>query len=488
MRTIIVVSKEGDWPDAPPGVDVVRASDYLTDAAWMKARGLRVFNLCRSYAYQSAGYYTSLLAAARRQRPFPDLRTVLDMKSRAVLRTVDEELDALIQKSLADLRSERFVLTVYFGRNLARRHDRLAGRLFTQFPAPLLRAVFQRGERWRLSSVMPIAFRDVPEPHHEFLHEAAALYLARPRHRARRSAPPPYDLAILHDPEEELAPSGPKALARFREAGAKVGFGVEMIRRDDYGRLSEFDALLIRETTAVNHHTFRFAQRAEADGLVVIDDPQSILRCTNKVYQTEAFELGGVPIPRTWITDHVDPDEAQRRIGYPCVLKYPDSAFSQGVIKCADAAELSAHAARILKESDLLLVQEFTPSDFDWRIGVFEGQPLYACRYHMARGHWQIVKRAASGRIRYGRVDTLPLEEVPRRVLRMALRAAATIGDGLYGVDLKQLDQRVVVTEVNDNPNIDVGCEDAILKDELYLRILRGMLARVEERKRGVSA
>ena len=86
---------------------------------------------------------------------------------------------------------------------------------------------------------------------------------------------------------------------------------------------------------------------------------------------------------------------------------------------------------------------------------------------------------------RYGRTDPVRLEDVPERVLRTAVKAARTIGDGLYGVDLKQVGSRVVVTEVNDNPNIDAGCEDALLKEELYLRIMRGFLARVESRKLG---
>lgn len=485
MRTIVVVSRVGDWPLEIPGVEVVAARDYLTDANWIGERNLRAFNLCRSYRYQSEGYYVSLLAAARRHKPFPGLMTVLDMKSRAVVRTLDEEIDALVQKSLEDIRSERFELSVYFGRNLAKRHARLARKLFAQFPAPLLRANFSRADRWRLASVAPIAFREVPESHREFLQESAREYFARPRYLARPARPPRFALAILHDPHEELAPSDPKALARFRAAAEAVGFGVEMIGREDYGRLGEFDALFLRETTAVNHHTFRFAQRAESEGLAVIDDPRSILRCTNKVFQAEAFELRGVPVPRTWITDRADVAEVERRIGFPCVLKYPDSSFSQGVFKCDGPEELELQAARVLHDSDLLLVQEFLPSNFDWRVGVFDGEALYACRYHMAARHWQVVKKTAGGRYRYGRVEPVPMDAVPPKVVKTALRAAATIGDGLYGVDLKEAGGRIVVTEVNDNPNVDAGCEDAILKDELYRTIMRGLLARVEERKRG---
>lgn len=487
MRKLVVVSRPSDWPLALPGVEVVAARDYLVDARWAAERGVRAYNLCRSYRYQSEGYYVSLLAAARGHRPFPSLMTVLDMKSRAVVRIVDEELEELVQRSLAEIRADRFELSVYFGRNLAKRHDRLASKLFGQFPAPLLRAVFTRSDRWKLASVAPIGFREVPESHWEFVGKAAADYFDRPRAKSAPRRAARYDLAILHDPEEELAPSDDKALARFRDAAEKVGFGVEMIQREDYGRLAEFDALFIRETTYVNHHTFRFAQRAESEGLVVIDDPTSILRCTNKVFQTEAFERADVPQPKTWITDAVTADAVRERIGFPCVLKVPDSAFSQGVVKCADEAELGVHAARILADSDLLLVQEYTPSDFDWRVGLFGGEVLYACRYHMARGHWQIIQRTDGGALRYGKVETVPLDQVPPLVVDVARRAAATIGDGLYGVDLKQIGDRVVVTEVNDNPNLDAGAEDAILKDELYLRIMRGFLERVEAKKRGGS-
>ncbi|MFT5286815.1 MAG: glutathione synthase/RimK-type ligase-like ATP-grasp enzyme [Planctomycetota bacterium] len=484
MRTIVIVSRAGDWPLEISGVEVVIARDYLVRSEWATAKNIRVYNLCRSYRYQNEGYYVSLLAAARRHRPFPSLMTVLDMKNRAVVRIVDEELDQLVQKGLSTVKSDKFELSVYFGRNMAKRHERLASKLFAQFPAPLLRASFLHTNVWRLSSVTPIAFCDVPESHFDFVRESAVKYFARPRFTTKRK-PSRYDLAILHDPEAELAPSTPKTLKRFQSAAEKVGFSVEMIQKGEFARLPEFDALFIRETTYVNHHTFRFAQRAEFEGLVVIDDPTSILRCTNKVFQTEVFANNNVPTPKTWITDSVTAEEVESRIGFPCVLKVPDSAFSQGVVKCENVVELERESARMLIDSDLLLIQEFTPSDFDWRVGTFDGEVLFACRYHMARAHWQIVKKTEAGSFRYGRVDSVPLDEVPDEVLKIALRAAATIGKGLYGVDLKQIGSRVVVTEVNDNPNIDAGCEDTVLKDELYLIIMRGILKRVEARKQG---
>ena len=483
MQTIVVVSDPRDWPLGASSVPTVAARDYLTDPAWTKARNVRVYNLCRSYRYQSAGYYVSLLAAARKHRPFPSLLTVLDMKSRAIVRTAADELDELIQQTLATIKSDRFTLSVYFGRNLAKRYDRIALRLFNLFPAPLLRAQFARNGRWQLTSIAPISARDVPTQHREFLLDSAQSYFSKPRFSTRPSRTARFDLAILQDPNERLAPSNAKALRRFESAAEKAGFGVELIDRDDYSRIGEFDALFIRETTYVNHHTFRFAQRAAADGLVVIDDPQSILRCTNKVYLAEALEAHRVPIPRTLVVDRVALEEVERQIRFPCILKHPDSAFSQGVIKCKDPEEFERHAAEILQRSDLFIVQEFMPSEFDWRIGIFDGEPLYACRYYMASGHWQIVSHEPGKSARYGRVDTQPVEIVPRRVVSVAKRAAAVIGDGLYGVDVKEVDKRVVVIEVNDNPTIDSGVEDGVIKEALYRRIMEGMLRRVEAAK-----
>ncbi len=85
-----------------------------------------------------------------------------------------------------------------------------------------------------------------------------------------------------------------------------------------------------------------------------------------------------------------------------------------------------------------------------------------------------------------GKVETIPVEHVPTKVLRAALKAANLIGDGLYGVDLKQAGGKVFVMEVNDNPNIESGVEDQVLKEEIYLRIMRVFLRRIEQRKAGV--
>jgi glutathione synthase/RimK-type ligase-like ATP-grasp enzyme len=99
----------------------------------------------------------------------------------------------------------------------------------------------------------------------------------------------------------------------------------------------------------------------------------------------------------------------------------------------------------------------------------------------MARGHWQIVKHRADGSSREGGHRTFALDEAPAEVIDMAVRAARQIGDGLYGVDLKQTPTGIVVMEVNDNPNVEHGVEDTVGKDEVWTRILKWFIERFEQ-------
>ncbi len=485
MTALLVVDSPSQWPLTLPGAKVVAARDYLTNPRYSRLERGKVFNLCRSMAYQTVGYYVSLLAAARGHRPLPSVTTARDLRESPLVRIADQEMQQLMQRALSPLSTDRFTLSIYFGRNLARRYDRLCQIIFDHFPAPLLRAEFVRGERWRLSSLRLLGGGDIPDAHHEFVLEQARRYFARPRTTRPRSAR--YDLAILVDPTQTDCPSDEKAIARFVRAGQKLGVAVTVIQRQDYGRLAEYDALFIRETTSVNHHTYRFASRARAEGLVVIDDPDSIVRCTNKVYQAELFEKHGIACPKTMVVHRDNMGEVAARLGLPCVLKQPDSAFSAGVVRARDEAELKDHLIRLLAQSELVVAQGFVTSTFDWRIGVLDGQPLFACKYYMARGHWQIQKATGATSRSYGKVDTLPLDQAPPQAVDLGVRAASLIGRGLYGVDIKESNGDFLVMEVNDNPNIDAGNEDAVLGDELYRRIIQSFVDRLEEQRRAQS-
>jgi len=287
---------------------------------------------------------------------------------------------------------------------------------------------------------------------------------------------------VLHDPADPLPPSSLKTLKKLVDVGQDMGIAVELIEKKDFSRLTQFDALFIRETTAVTHHTFQFAKKAVAEGMPVIDDPVSILRCTNKAFLAEILRENAIATPMTHMASRRTLGDMRNRLTYPLVVKVPDGAFSRSVKKADNFEHLQDIAKDMLKESEIILLQEFMYTDFDWRIGVLAGQAVFAAKYFMCDGHWQILQHADNGQYTEGRVQAVPLGEVPPEVLQAAVSSTRLVGNSFYGVDLKSTASGVYVIEINDNPNLDVGVEDAALGDALYVTLLSHFLKQVERR------
>jgi glutathione synthase/RimK-type ligase-like ATP-grasp enzyme len=95
---------------------------------------------------------------------------------------------------------------------------------------------------------------------------------------------------------------------------------------------------------------------------------------------------------------------------------------------------------------------------------------------------------AAGQRLIEGETVAMSVGEAPEPVIEMAVRAANLIGRGLYGVDLKQVEDRFYLIEVNCNPNIDAGNEDQVLGEALYREVLGVFARRIAERRNGAGA
>jgi glutathione synthase/RimK-type ligase-like ATP-grasp enzyme len=101
----------------------------------------------------------------------------------------------------------------------------------------------------------------------------------------------------------------------------------------------------------------------------------------------------------------------------------------------------------------------------------------------MATKHWQIVNWNAKEQSRDGDVECVAIDQAPSGLLKTAVKATLLIGKGLYGVDMKEIDGKFYVIEINDNPNIDAGIEDKILKERLYEIIMEVFLTRIKSQK-----
>lgn len=487
---VIVVEKRSDfrWPD--PALRVMTAEEFVSERADARTRQRKVINLCRSYDYLSMGYYCSLLAEARGDRVTPSVETILDLQPRAdsprlaSLNRLIGGLDA-VPRSVNSLS-----LHVFFGHSEDPQLADLAARSFELFRCPLLEIGLERLEGsngWKIASLQPLDPRDVDPTRDSVFLEALERFTRRTWRPALVERAPRMDLAILHDPRDTLAPSSPATLQNFVRVGQSMDIDVELIEKKDFARLTQFDALLIRDTTAVDQHTFKFAKKAAAEGMPVIDDPGSILRCTNKAFLAELLQGNGIATPRTRLVSRRTLSRLEDALAYPVVLKVPDGSFSRSVKKAESWKQFQDIAHSMFKESEIILVQDFMYTEFDWRVGILAGEPLFAARYFMTRDHWQILKHGADGKHEEGRTEAVAIQDTPRAVLDAAVRSANLVGDGLYGVDLKENASGVYVIEINDNPNIDAGMEDAILGDELYRKVLGHLLAQFETPHHGLA-
>jgi glutathione synthase/RimK-type ligase-like ATP-grasp enzyme len=460
---------------------IVSSEDYVARPYMFGGARQKIIILARSYNYQTAGYYCALLAEARGHRVMPSVETMLDIRSRAEYAHALPELEEALNRDIKALTGEPpKTLFVAFGLPEIPGFERFSQRLFDWFRAPTLTVTF-KGDNWvKIQKIDLTALTRCTETQRRFFSAAMKSYTGRKWRAPKPRSVPRHSIAVLYDPKEVLPPSSLKTLMHWAKVAAPLGVEVEPITRKDLSRLAEFDALFIRETTSIRNHTYHFARRAMMEGMPVIDDPISMIRCTNKVYLWERLTHAGLPVPETIvIQDPADVKRAADTLGFPVVVKIPDGSFSRGVQKADNMETLKTTVAEFFKETDLLLAQRFVPTRFDWRVGVLAGQPLFVCQYNMAKKHWQIVRHRENGKPIEGGSKTFPIDQVPPEVLDAGVRAASLIGDGLYGVDLKETSDGVFVIEINDNPNLEHGVEDLVSKSDLWNRLTRWFTTRI---------
>lgn len=481
-KYVVVTDFNTTFFDTIENVKQIRSTEYFDNEIYQKDKDVRIFNFCGNYKYQSVGYYVSLLALARNQVAYPSASLIRDVDNQRVVKSIGEEINELIQISLAQIDENEVTINSYFGISDIPELQKLVNALNNLYQAPIMRYHFIKQKTWYLKNIKVLTLKEALELKSDELMIYAQEYFADKRFVRSSLKRYQYDMAILIDPEEKLPPSDKQALEKFEKAAELMGFYVEYITKKDFSKIPEFDALFIRTTTNVNDYTYDFARYAYAEGLVVIDDPWSILRCANKIYLYEALRNAKIKMPKTWVINRKNEyKKTVQKLEYPIILKLPDSAFSAGVYKVENEKECLEKLKEMYKRSELIIAQEYMPTDYDWRIGVLDGELLYACKYYMAKNHWQIVDwESEAGKFNEGDYEAINLLQVPRNILITALKATTAIGDGLYGVDIKVKGNDVYVIEVNDNPSIDNMVEDAVEGSSLYIKVMMSFYNRLE--------
>jgi hypothetical protein len=78
MNKYVVVNQVEKWNFSIENINVISSQEYLTNPKYSLLKSARIFNLCKDYAYQSKGYYVSLLAEARGHLAIPTIKNIVD--------------------------------------------------------------------------------------------------------------------------------------------------------------------------------------------------------------------------------------------------------------------------------------------------------------------------------------------------------------------------------------------------------------------------
>ena len=265
------------------------------------------------------------------------------------------------------------------------------------------------------------------------------------------------------------------ALTNFRLAAFELGHELDFVFKNELKYLAQYDAVLIRSLTDPLNTSYVVARWAELMGKRVLDTAEAIRVCCDKVNMYRRLQLANVPLPETRFLDEKSVTAADaaalfEQLGTPLVLKAPNSSFSAYVDKATTPEEFVRVGKRFLRRADRIVVQQYLPSAFDWRVITLHGKVLAVVEYRFAADRWKVMQRGVEGEAAVTR--GIPRDEAPSRLLDVALAASNAISNSLHGVDLKEIDGEFYVIEVNDNPTIAATEEDQA-NPEIYTEVVR---------------
>jgi len=270
------------------------------------------------------------------------------------------------------------------------------------------------------------------------------------------------------------------SLIKFREEAENLGHEVYFIFPTEIKKIAGLDGLFIRSRTDSMNISYVAARIAELNGIPVIDDPDSIRICSDKINMYLHLMKHDVPMPKTIFIKKGEVtlenlEEIFKMFNPPMILKEPSTSFSARVERVYTKEEFIKVSRRFIKLSDWVVVQEFINSRFDWRIGILNGEFLYACKYIIPNETFKI-QASVNGHLVYCDVESVPKELVPKEIIDLGIKAGKAIGSGLYGIDIKENNGNLYVIEVNDNPSLDGG-EDKNYPD-IYEKIISRLMQR----------
>lgn len=215
-------------------------------------------------------------------------------------------------------------------------------------------------------------------------------------------------------------------------------------------RLPWFDAVIPRIGSAITYYGTAVLRQFEMLGSYPLNESVAITRARDKLQALQLLARQGIDLPITGIAH--SPDDTADLIamvgGAPLVVKLVEGTQGIGVVlaETRQAAESVIDAFRGLRAQ--ILVQEY--------IAEAQGRDI-RCLVVGDRVAGAIERRAKEGEFRSnlhrgGSARTVEITDSEREI---ALRAAATLGLDVAGVDILRADRGPLVMEVNASPGLE---------------------------------
>src|SRR5215208_5986925 len=144
MPKLIIVDNPDSWKFNFNDVEVITPSEYISGKDYEDTGAMKIINLCKSYQYQSLGYYVSLLAEARKHKVLPGVSTIQDLRFPSILREDSQDFDDLIQSAFKNETRDKVEFDIFFGSTQHEHLNKLSKQLFQYVQAPSLSATFTK--------------------------------------------------------------------------------------------------------------------------------------------------------------------------------------------------------------------------------------------------------------------------------------------------------------------------------------------------------
>ena len=204
---LILVEQPSDLAQYETPHKVMRIRDYLTNPGLFTGRRPNVINLARSYAYQSEGYYASLLAEARRHRVAPVVQSMVELQQKSLYAHALPELDAALQKDVETgaIAVER--LLIAFTTAEVRGYERFSKLLFDWFRTPLIEASINPSGKPTIQALRIVSPNKLKGEERRFFLAALDTHTGRRWTAPKAKTPAKWSLAVLTDQREDNPPS-----------------------------------------------------------------------------------------------------------------------------------------------------------------------------------------------------------------------------------------------------------------------------------------